>query len=63
MKLLSRIYTIATTAALVGLIVAYHYESSMNARYESGQLVNASALQEVGYAEDWISAVERAVDK
>lgn len=61
MKLLSRIYTIVTTAALAALTVAYHYESSLNARYESGQLVNASVLQEQGYSEDWLTVVERVV--
>jgi hypothetical protein len=54
MKTISQIYTLASTAALVGLAVAYSYERGLNSRYESGQLVNASVLQQT----DWITLVE-----
>jgi len=56
MKLLSRIYTLASTAALCALAVAYSYERNLNQRYESGQLVNASQYEQ----RDWLTLVQEA---
>jgi hypothetical protein len=56
MKYLQRIYTLASTAALCALAVAYSYESSLNQRYESGQLVNASQYEQ----RDWLTLVQEA---
>jgi len=49
-------YTFLSTAALCVIATAYYYESRQNHLYESGQLVNASSLQQ----QDWLTVVEQA---